>query len=425
MISLETSMSTPAPFERSPFARPARRIRWVLFAAMSLSSAASIAMATINSIAGADLGGSPAWAGVPSATILIGSALAAPLWGELSARIGRRGGLVLGLVLGIVGAVLSGMALALASLPLFLGGLILIGVTGAAVGLSRFAAADVHPPELRARALSTVVLGGAIGSIAGPALVSPSGLMASRAGWTELTGPYAASMLLFAAAALVVYVMLRPEPSRLGREVAAAFGGDVAATGPVRPVGTILRSRGAFLAVTAMTLGQMVMVMVMVITSLHMRDHEHALGSISFVIGAHTFGMFAFSVISGRLADRLGRLPVIVAGSATLVLACLTAPLSPDVVPLAVSLFLLGLGWNFCYVGGSALLADQLRPGERARTQGVNDLLVGAGSAAGSLASGLIFGAVGYAAMASIGAAFALIPLSLALAWRRTAAAPA
>lgn len=419
------SASSSAAFERSAFARPARRIRWVLFAAMSLSSAASIAMATINSIAGADLGGSAAWAGVPSAMILIGSALAAPVWGELSARIGRRGGLVLGLGLGVAGAALSGLALASASLPVFLTGLILIGVTGAAVGLSRFAAADVHPPELRARAISTVVLGGAIGAIVGPVLVAPSGLAATQAGWVELTGPYAASLLLYTAAALVVFFLLRPEPRQLGREVAAAYGGDAVIQGPARPVGTILRGRFAFLAVTAMTLGQMVMVMVMVITSLHMRDHQHPLGSISLVIGAHTFGMFAFSVISGRLADRLGRIPVIVVGSATLVLACLTAPLSPDVLPLAVSLFLLGLGWNFCYVGGSALLADQLRPGERARTQGVNDMLVGAGSAAGSLASGLIFGAVGYGVMAAIGAAFALVPLMLALAWRRTAAAPA
>jgi MFS family permease len=421
-----TATTASLGFRSSVFAGPARRIRYVLFAAMSLSSAASIAMATINSIAGADLGGSPAWAGVPSAMILIGSALAAPVWGELSARIGRRGGLVLGLALGVAGAALSGLALASASLPVFLTGLILIGVTGAAVGLSRFAAADVHPPELRARAISTVVLGGAIGAIAGPLLVAPSGLAATQAGWSELTGPYAASLVLYTAAALVVFLLLRPEPSRLGREVAAAYGGgDTVVEGPARPVGTILRGRSAFLAVTAMTLGQMVMVMVMVITSLHMRDHEHALGSISLVIGAHTFGMFAFSVISGRLADRLGRFPVIVVGSATLVLACLTAPLSPNVLPLAVSLFLLGLGWNFCYVGGSALLADQLRPGERARTQGVNDLLVGAGSAAGSLASGLIFGAVGYAAMAAIGAAFALVPLMLAVAWRRTAAAPA
>ena len=116
---------------------------------------------------------------------------------------------------------------------------------------------------------------------------------------------------------------------------------------------------------------------------------------------------------------------MIAAGAATLILACLAAPLSTQVVPLAVSLFLLGLGWNFCYVGGSTLLADHLRPGERARTQGVNDLLVSASSAVASLSSGIVFAELGYSVMAYVGALVALIPLTMAAAWRRTAPAPA
>jgi MFS family permease len=167
----------------------------------------------------------------------------------------------------------------------------------------------------------------------------------------------------------------------------------------------------------AMAFGQMVMVLVMVITSLHMRDHQHALGAISVVISAHTFGMFAFSIVSGRLADRFGRKPIILAGSATLVVACIAASLSPDVLPLGVSLFLLGLGWNFCFVGGSTLLADQLSLAERGKTQGFNDLMVGMASALGSLSSGIIYAAVGYEAMAIISAAVAVIPLLAVLTW--------
>lgn len=127
--------------------------------------------------------------------------------------------------------------------------------------------------------------------------------------------------------------------------------------------------------------------------------------------------MFAFSILSGRLADKWGRGPVIAVGSATLILACLAATASPDVLPLGVALFLLGLGWNFCYVGGSTLLADQLSPLERARTQGANDLLVGLASATGSLGSGFIFAALGYNVMAYVSAVFALIPLFAALTW--------
>ena len=166
-----------------------------------------------------------------------------------------------------------------------------------------------------------------------------------------------------------------------------------------------------------MALGQVVMVAIMVITSLHMRGHQHGLGDISVVISAHTFGMFAFSIVSGRLADRWGRGPVIVFGCVTLILACLAATFSPDVLPLGVALFLLGLGWNFCYVGGSALLADQLSPGERTRTQGFNDLLVGLASAFGSLESGFIFASLGYNVMAYVSAGIAVLPLIAALLW--------
>jgi MFS family permease len=128
--------------------------------------------------------------------------------------------------------------------------------------------------------------------------------------------------------------------------------------------------------------------------------------------------MYAFSIFSGRLADRWGRAPVILTGGATLILACVSAPLSPDVLPISVALFLLGLGWNFCYVGGSALLADQLSPSERARTQGFNDLLIGSVSAAGSLSSGVLFAAGGYALVGMIGAGAAFITIALAMWWR-------
>ena len=399
--------------------RHAPRIVAVLFSGLSLSSAASIAAATVSPIAGADLAGKASYAGVPSAVVLLGSAVTAPLWGAAMDRLGRRWALTLGLLAGGIGSLVAATSLEARSLAAFLAGLILTGAASSAVQLSRFAAAEVHAPEVRGRAIANVVLGGTVGAVLGPILVGPAGGAGIRFGWGELVGPFAIGIVLYLAAAAAVLILLRPDPRELGKAITARYPDPAVASGAARPIGEVLRQPGALLAVTAMALGQMVMVMLMVITSLHMRDTHHGLGSISAVISAHTLGMYAFSVVSGRLADRWGRGPVILVGSGLLVLAGLAAPLSPEVLPLAVSLFLLGLGWNLCFVGGSSLLADQLRAEERGRTQGVNDFLIAIASAVGSLGSGVVFAAVGYTVMGSIGSIVALVPLGMAVAWMR------
>ncbi|MGH7753727.1 MAG: MFS transporter, partial [Gemmatimonadales bacterium] len=265
------------------------------------------------------------------------------------------------------------------------------------------------------------VLGGTVGGILGPLLAGPMGAAARRAGLDELSGPFGATVALFVLAAAAIVIGLRPEP----KELAAAVGGPKSAvTGPARSIREIFSTRPALVAVLAMVFGQLVMAMLMVITPLHMRQHQHPLTTISYVISAHVVGMYGFSIFSGRLVDRWGRGPVIAAGSGILAFAALASRLSPDFVPLAGSLFLIGLGWNFCFVGGSSLLADQLTPAERARTQGFNDLLIGLASAVGSLGSGLVFAAVGFGAMGVVGAAVALFLLSITAwsrAWRREA----
>jgi MFS family permease len=268
------------------------------------------------------------------------------------------------------------------------------------------------------------VLGGTFGAIVGPLLVGPMGNFIRTLGMDELAGAYLATLVLFVLSAVVVFAGLRPDPRDLGRQVAAEHPDTALDTGAARPIFEILRQPAALVAVSAMALGQVVMVAIMVITSLHMRNHQHNLGAISAVISSHTFGMYAFSVLSGRLSDKWGRGPVILIGTSTLLLACIAAPLSPNVLPLAVALFLLGLGWNFCFVGGSALLADQLSPLERSRTQGTNDLLVGLASATGSLGSGFVFAASNYTVIAIVSGVLALIPLLMTLLWIRRKAAP-
>lgn len=400
------------------YSKLARKITWVLFATQSLASAGFIASATINSIIGAKLGGNPSYAGVPSAVYLLGGALAASAWGYLMDRIGRRNGIVLGLLIGVIGNALVLYAIAISSFIVFLIGMVTMGITNAAVVLGRFAAAEVNPPERRGAAISNVVIGGTFGAVFGPLLVGPMGTFAHSLGMDELAGAYIATLVLFAIASVVVLVGLHPDPRELGRQVAEQYP-EVTPSGNARPFFEIIRQPAALMAVSAMVLGQVVMVGIMVITSLHMRGHNHNLKDISSVISSHTLGMYAFSVFSGRLSDRWGRGRVILVGSLTLLLACIAAPLSPNVLPLAVALFLLGLGWNFCFVGGSALLADQLSPAERASTQGTNDMLIGLASAIGSLGSGFLFAASNYLVIAIAGGVISLIPLAMSILWMR------
>lgn len=398
----------------------ARKITTTLFLTQSVGSAGFIAVATINPLVGAALSKTPALAGLPTGIYLIGGALAAFIWGYLMEWLGRRGGLFIGLLLGALGAGIAGGAVITQSFPVFLAGLVLMGAANAALQLGRFAAAEVYPPAERGRAISNVVLGGTVGAVLGPLMVGPTGAFAQSFGFDELSGPYGASLGLFVIGAIVILIFLRPEPRDLGRELARLYPETHGSGDTPRSIAEIFRTPGALIAVSAMVFGQLAMVMLMVITSLDMKEHHHMLTNISIVISSHTFGMFAFSIFSGRLADRWGRGPVIILGAFALMLACLAAPLSPDLLPISVSLFLLGLGWNFCFVGGSTLLADQLSPGERARTQGFNDLLIGLVSAAGSLSSGVIFAVLSYAAVGLIGAIVSLVPLALTVWWQFT-----
>lgn len=389
---------------RERLARQGRRITGTLFATQSLGSAGVISLATVASIVGAEVSGRDALAGAPGAVFLLGTALLALPWSLATDALGRRGGLALGGLVGALGAAGAVLALTLGSFPLLLLALLVAGSGQAAFRLGRFAAAEATPLRKRGRAVATVVLGGTVGSVLGPLLVAPAGAAAAALGGPPLAGAYGAAATLFALAALTLTLGLRPDPRRVARLLAQL---DPAAEGVAvrRPLRELARSGRVRRAVGAMVLAQAVMVLVMGITSLHMHHLGQPLRAISLVFGAHTLGMFAFSLLSGWLADRWGRLPVIRSGALLLLLACALAPLRDAFGPLLAALFVLGLGWNLCYVGGSALLADELRASERGRAQGVNDLFIGLVAASASLAGGVLYAGFGFFTLSMLGVA--------------------
>lgn len=399
------------------YSRIARKITWVLFLSQGLSSAGFIAAFTVNALVAVDLTGHTAMAGVPGAVYVVGQACGAVVWGLSLERLGRRGGLALGQVLGVIGSAIAIVAVIDRSFAGFLFGLVLVGVARSAVDLGRFAAAEVHLPADRGRAIATVVLGSTIGAIFGPLLVGPTGRLAAAAGSPELAGPYGVGLTGLVLAALLIVVWLRPEPRDIGRELARRHPESVPSQ-TTRSLGEIVRQPGVIVATGSMVFAQLVMMVPMSITSVHMKAHQHPLAAVSLVISAHTLGMFAFSLVSGRMTDRWGRGPVILLGSGVMILSCLLGAPATGLWPLLVALFLLGLGWNFAYVAASTLLSDQLSPPERAKTQGFNDLLLNLASAASQVGSGVVYASGGFGIMNLTAAAAALIPLALAFWWQ-------
>lgn len=403
------------------YARIARKITLVLFLSQSLSSAGFIAAFTVNALVAVDLTGQAAMAGVPGALTVLGQACGAMVWGVCMEWIGRRRSLAFGQVLGVTGSAIAMAAVVHRSYLVFLIGLILVGMARSAVDLGRFAAAEVHLPMERGRAISRVVLGSTVGAVFGPLLVGPTGRLAVGAGFPELAGPYGVGFAGLILAAMLIFAGLRPDPRDIGRELARLYP-ESAFPQATRSLAEILRQPGVVVAMVSMVFAQLVMVVPMSITSVHMKAHQHPLTAVSLVISAHTLGMYAFSIISGRMTDRWGRGPVIILGSTVLILSCLMAAHSTHLIPLMAALFLLGLGWNFAYVAGSTLLADQLQSKERAKTQGFNDLLLNLASATSQVGSGVIYASSGFGVMALTAAAAAAVPLTLATWWRITAA---
>ena len=393
-----------------------RRIIGVLFVVSSLAAAAQVAYFTLMPIIAADLSGSDSAAGVPSTLGLVFRALTTYPLGWLMGRVGRRLGLSLGLFVGMLGTAVSAWAIGVGHFWIFAFGAGVAGVARGASDLSRYAAAEVSPPQQRAKIIGWIVFAGTIGALMGPILVAPAAELAGRLGLVYETGPFWAATLVLFLAIVLTFVFVRPDPLEISRQMAMAERqeqGDLPEI-PARPVHQLMKSWNVRLGMTSMAIGQLVMTMIMVITPLHMSHTGHGIDSISFVILAHQLGMFGLSSLTGWLVDRFGPATVIIGGSAVLVTASMLSPLGTSVPFLTLSLFLLGLGWNLCFIAGSALLAVGLAPAESVRLQGMGDTWASAASAVGSLSSGFLFAMGTMSLVGAVGLGFSL---SLIAAW--------
>jgi MFS family permease len=388
-----------------------RRTLRVLVAAQVLSGAGLAAGITVGALLAQDMLGSTGLAGLPSALFTAGSALAAVGVGRISQSRGRRPGLATGYAVGAVGSAGVVVAAVLDSPVLLFVSLFVYGAGSATNLQARYAGADLADPGHRARAISTVLVATTLGGVVGPLLAAPTGHLAHMVGVPHLAGPFILASASYVAAAVVLATRLRPDPLLHARAVAA----DEAAAAAARPGGPVPPApaqvgHGILLGAVVMVLTQAVMVAIMTMTPVHMHDHGHGTGAAGLVIAVHVAAMYLPSPLTGRLVDRVGRTTMALASGGTLLAAGLLAASAPDdsVVLLALALALLGLGWNFGLVSGSAIITDAAPLETRARTQGLVDVSIAMSGAGGGLASGIVVDVAGFSTLSLAGGLLAL-----------------
>ncbi|MFK7692456.1 MFS transporter [Paenibacillus sp. HJGM_3] len=404
--------------------RELHRRTLIIVAVTQLFGGAGLAAGvTVGALLAQDMLGTDSMAGIPSALITLGSALSAFLVGRLSQRSGRRIGLTAGFWAGGLGALGIVLAAVANSLPLLFVSLLIYGAGTSTNLQARYAGTDLALPNQRARAVSIALVFTTFGAVSGPNLVNAMGRLATSLGIPALAGPFLLAGTAFLVAGLVLFVFLRPDPLLVAKAVSEAQKDGMNAAAASSAQASTVNSRGLAVGVTVMVLTQLVMVAIMTMTPVHMKHHGHGLGEVGLVISIHVCAMFLPSLLTGTLVDKIGRSAMAYASGVTLLLTgILAASIPGDSLPLLIlTLALLGLGWNFGLISGTALLIDATPASVRARTQGTVDVLVALSGASGGALSGVVAANSSYAVLSLSGAVLSLLLIPVVI-WSRRGA---
>jgi MFS family permease len=402
-----------APSLREVLAQP-RVLRSVLglFGAQAAATSALTTSVSLSSILITQIAGSAAYSGVPATLNMVAASGSAFLAGVGMARFGRRAGLLTGYLLGAAGAALGCIFALAGNLPGFLLGSVLVGAAQAVILQGRYAAADLVPAAVRGRVVGLILFGAVVGAVLAAALTPLLQSIASSLRVPALELGWGQSAVLLAVGALLVLLLFRnppraasaPRPRRIGFTEFLA----TAARPEVR------------LGVVNLVLGQSVMVMLMNLFPIHALHHGQGLSTISAIISVHVAGMFALAWLTGGLVDRFGAWLISTAGGVMLFAGALISALETSVLGLAIALYLIGLGWNLCFVAGSALLAKNVPPATRASFQGSADVLVWLCAGSSTLGGGYLVGVYDYPAVGVLGGLAAVgLLLLVAATWVR------
>ena len=329
------------------------------------------------------LAGSPGLAGLSVALLGISRFLVAYPIGKITDTYGRKPGILLGQGLALVGTIVVGLSMDDANVFMLVGGMLVFGMGMSAAQQMRVAATDMFPPQLRAQALGYIALGSVVGMVLSPILVNIAENLSHRTGQDPLGLPWLLLPALILPGMLLVK-FVRPDPMEIGKNLHHYYPDFTPP--PARPIGhgqafsarRLLQNLPIRLAVVCNCAAQGNMAIMMVLTSLVLHHHGHNLVSIAMSHAFHSAGMFAFTIPLGRLADRIGRRIVMLAGVATTLFAAGLVAFTAAYWSITLGTFLAGLGWAAANVAATAMIADHAITEERGRAIGVNDSFGGA-----------------------------------------------
>ena len=359
----------------------AQRNVWLLVAAQSLGGAAPPIIISLGGIVGQMLASDPMLATLPVSLYQLGLALSTIPAAMLMRRLGRRVAYVLGALLGSISGLIATFGVVQGDFATFCVGTAMAGFYGACVQSYRFAATDAVEPSKRAKAISRIMVGGLIAAVIGPQAV-----IWTRDAWP--TTPFAGSFLGQAGLALLALPllwMLRAPPPQ-----------SAVVEGTARPLGTIARSPGFVVAVTAGIVSYGLMPFIMTAAPMAMVGCGHTVGEAALGIQWHVLAMFAPSFFTGHLIARFGKIAITALGLVLIAASGLLALAGLELLHFWGSLILLGVGWNFGFIGATAMVTDAYTPAERAKVQALNDFLVFGTVAVASFGSGRLLNTSGW-----------------------------
>ncbi len=377
---------------------------WLLAFCQALMNTGNVLLVATSALVGYQLAEDKSLATLPLALQFVGTMVTSIPASILMKHVGRRPGFMLGSLLGLAGAGLAAWAIAHDHFTYFCLAAFLFGAFNGFGTYYRFAAADVATDDYRSTAISYVMAGGVLAAIVGPNLASwTKGWM----GAVPFVGSYVALLGLYVTSLLAQLFLAIPRPDAHEQHDRGR---------PLRQIAT----QGTFVtAVLAAAIGYGVMMLVMTATPLAMHHHAHAFDDTAFVIEWHVLGMFAPSFVTGRLIHRFGTLNILLAG-VVLTLLCVAVNLLGTGLPYFwAGLVLLGVGWNFLFIGGTTLLTETYRVEEKAKVQAFNDFTVFTVVTAASFSAGALQHQFGWEVV-NIGVLPPILVVLAAVLWLKT-----